>query len=172
MADVRQVLINRFKMGFDTIDYTIADLSNEELHHIWPDSQLGTPASIFLHVAWVEDLVINQMLQGKESVYAGQNWAAKMPDAAVHNGPSTFEWAWSVKAPDAATLIAYAAAVRPTLISYIEGLSDEDLDRIIPSFLGETPQSDILSYLIWDLANHTGEIAALRGVAGKKGLPF
>lgn len=172
MTDLRQVLLTRLEASWQTIDFTVADLTHDELHHHAEGAQIGTPASIYLHVAWVEDLVINQMLQGKETVYVTQGWAEKMPDAPVHQGKSTFDWAWSVTVPAAATLTAYADAVRETVREYIGGLSDEDFSRIIPSFLGETPQADLLTYLIWDLANHTGEIAALRGVSGKIGLPF
>jgi hypothetical protein len=172
LADLRTVLINRLTMGYETIDFTISNLNLEQLHHHVHGSQLGTPASIYLHVAWVADLVINHVVQGGETVYDSQGWAEKMPNAPVHPGPSTFEWAWAVQVPNTATLKSYADAVRPGVIEYINGLSDADLDRMVPWFGGEQPLCEVISYLLWDLAVHTGEIAALRGIAGMKGLPF
>lgn len=172
MADLRSVLINRLKMAWQTIDFTVADLSDEQLHHHPEGAQIGTPASIYLHHAWLEDMVVNQMLLGKETVYDSQGWAEKMPQAAVHRGASTFEWAFEVHLPAASTAIEYAAAVRVVVTEYIAGLSDEDLDKLVPSFTGEIPLADLLSYFIWDVANHTGELAAMRGLSGMKGLPF
>jgi uncharacterized damage-inducible protein DinB len=172
MADLRTVLINRLEMAWQTIDFTVADLTDEQLHQHREGAQIGTPASIYLHVSWVEDMVVNQMLQGNDTVYNRQGWAEKMPDAPVHLGPSTLEWAVSVHLPAAATAMEYAAAVRGDVREYIANLSDEDLDRLVPWFVGEVPLAEVLSYFVWDVANHTGEIAAMRGLAGMKGLPF
>ena len=172
MADLRTVLINRLQMSYQTIDFTIADLTNEELHNRIPNAQLGTPASIYLHVAWVDDMLVNHVLKGGAPVYDSEGWGEKMPEAPVHRGPSTFEWAWGVTVPDAATLMGYAAAVRPTVISYVEGLSDADFDKTVSLFGQDMTIADVVTMLIWNIANHTGEIAALRGIAGKTGLPF
>ncbi|MCC6705682.1 MAG: DinB family protein [Thermomicrobiales bacterium] len=172
MPDVRTVLNGQFDSGHYTLDYTVGDLTVEQLHHHHEGSTIGTPASIYLHVAWVEDLVINHMLQGRPTIYDSQGWAEKLPDAPVHRGPSSLEWALSVKAPDAASLKAYADAVRPALTEYIANASDEELDRVIEFFAGPTPIYNALAMLIWNLANHTGELAALRGLAGLKGLPM
>lgn len=171
MPDARAVLNGQFDSGHQALDYTVGDLTVEQLHHYHEDSTIGTPASIYLHVAWVEDLVVNHMLQGRPTVYDSQGWGEKLPDAAVHRGPSSLEWALSVKTPDVASLKEYANAVRPTVTEYIANASDEELDRMIDFFAGPTPIYGALSMLIWNLGVHTGEIAALRGLAGMKGLP-
>jgi hypothetical protein len=172
MPDFRTVLIGSLEMAYQTLDFTVADLSEDELHLRIPDAQIGTPASIYLHVAWSDDIIVNHLLTGGETVYDSQGWGEKMPDAPVHRGPSTFEWAWGVKVPDLQALMAYAEAVRPTVTGYVAGLSDADLDRMVTFFGKEMPVSAVISMLIWNVANHTGELAALRGVAGKQGLPF
>ncbi len=39
--------------------------------------------------------------------------------------------------------------------------------------MGEVPVATFLGMpLIWHIAHHTGEVAALKGVMGHKGLPF
>ena len=172
MADLRSVVINRLEMAWQTIDFTVADLTDEQLHHRAEGAQIGTPASIYLHHAWLEDMVVNQMLQGNTTIYDSQGWAEKMPDAPVHRGASSFDWAFSVHLPAAATAMEYAGAVRDMVKEYIAGLSDEDLDKLVPWFTGDAPLSDVVTYFIWDVANHTGEIAAMRGLAGMQGLPF
>jgi hypothetical protein len=105
-------------------------------------------------------------------VYDAGGWSEKLPGAQPHRGPSTLEWAHAVRIDDVETVKAYAEAVRSNTRAYIAGLSDDELDKQTPFFEGPESQANILSYLIWDLANHTGEIAAMRGLAGMKGLPF
>lgn len=172
MPDIRTMLIGSMEMANQSIDFTIADLTLDELHHQVPDAKLGTPASIYLHTAWVDDMVVNHLLKGGVPIYDSEGWGEKMPEAPVHRGPSTFEWAWGVNVPDVQTLLAYAAAVRPTVTSYISGLSDADFDRVVQLFGRDMPVSAVLTMLLWNTSNHTGEIAALRGIAGKTGLPF
>jgi hypothetical protein len=172
VADLRDVLNTRLDAGYQVIDYTISDLSPEQLHHVTPGATIGTPASIYLHAAWVQDLIVNQMLRGEASVYDAEGWSDKLPGAPVHRGPSTLEWAHAVRIDDVAAVKAYADSVRTKTREYIASLSGDELDREVPFFAGPESQANILSYLIWDLANHTGEIAAMRGLAGKKGLPF
>jgi DinB family protein len=168
----QDALVVRFTESSSVLDFTVADLTQEQLHSIADGATLGSPASIYFHVLWVEDLVVNQMLRGVDTVYDGQGWLEKLPTAQPHRGPSTFEWARSIQIDDLSVANAYAATVRANTIDYIQGLSDEDLEREVVFFDGPTKQVNVLFWLTWNIANHTGEIAALRGLSGLKGLPF
>jgi hypothetical protein len=167
----QDALVVRFTESNSVLDYTVLDLTQEQLHSIADGSTLGSPASIYFHVAWVEDLVVNQMLRGNDTIYDGQGWIEKLPTAQPHRGPSTIEWAKSIKIDDLSVATEYANAVRANTIAYIENLADEDLEREVVFFNGPTKQVNVLFWLTWNTANHTGEIAALRGLSGLKGLP-
>ena len=68
----------------------------------------------------------------------------------------------------------YAKAVYAATDAYVAGLPDAALARKIDTgFIGEQTVAFILSNIVaWHVAEHGGEIAALKGVQGLKGLPF
>jgi hypothetical protein len=83
------------------------------------------------------------------------------------------EWARGVKL-NLAPFREYAKAVYAATDAYIAGLSDADLERKVQTgFVGEQTVAFVMSSILaWHAAQHTGEIAALKGVQGLKGLPF
>jgi hypothetical protein len=68
----------------------------------------------------------------------------------------------------------YAKAVYRATDACIATLSDADLERKIQTgFMGERTIAFIVSnVLAWHVAEHNGEIAALKGVQGLTGVPF
>jgi hypothetical protein len=68
----------------------------------------------------------------------------------------------------------YAKAVYGATDAYIARLSDSGLARKVQTgFIGEQSAAFVISNILgWHIAEHTGEIAALKGVQGLKGLPF
>ena len=68
----------------------------------------------------------------------------------------------------------YAKAVYGATDAYIAALSDADLERKVHTgFIGEQTVAFVVSNILgWHVAEHNGEIAALKGVQGLKGLPF
>jgi len=68
----------------------------------------------------------------------------------------------------------YGKAVYTATDAYIAGLSDADLERKVDTrLIGEQTVAFVLgTFVAWHVANHCGEIAALKGVQGLKGLPF
>lgn len=172
MARLQDVLLNQFAAANSTLDFTITDLSMEQLHHISEGATIGSPASIYFHVACVEDLVVNQFLTGTPWLYDSGNWIETIPTAQPHRGPSSMEWARTIRYDNMVGVRAYVAAVREQTSNYVAELSDEDLDKEIPFFTGPTAQVNVLTWLLWNTSNHTGEIAAIRGLSGMKGLPY
>jgi hypothetical protein len=63
--------------------------------------------------------------------------------------------------------------VQASVDGYLAGLPDSDLSRKISGPFGEqTVEWVIVTLLGTHLPQHAGEIAALKGVQGLKGLPF
>jgi hypothetical protein len=84
----------------------------------------------------------------------------------------TEEWAAGVKM-DYASFQQYANAVFAQTDAYLGALPDSEMERKIQGPAGETTIGwMIVNILATHFPQHLGEIAALKGVHGKKGLPF
>ncbi len=84
------------------------------------------------------------------------------------------DWARGVTM-DLVSFLEYAKAVFAATDEFIAGASDADMDRVVMNPISgkEEPVAVVLGTLgLWHLQNHQGEIVALKGVQGKKGLPF
>jgi hypothetical protein len=67
----------------------------------------------------------------------------------------------------------FAKAVYANTDAYLATLSDADLERKIQGPAGETTLGWFLTTILaTHFPGHAGEIAALKGVQGMKGLPF
>jgi len=169
-----QAVLRQQLSGYhDILEQTIADCRQETLDNHLPGATINSIGSIYAHVVFSEDNVIHGMLQGKPPLYRTEGWAARtniqMPDP----GGFTPEWARTVKM-NLPAFREYTKAVHAATDAYVAALSDSDLDRKLQTgFVGEQTVAFVLSNILgWHAAQHTGEIAALKGVQGLKGLPF
>ena len=71
-----------------------------------------------------------------------------------------------------APLLGYRASVRAATDAYIANLTPTELDRQVELIGSQRPVADALAIMVVHIASHGGEIAALKGVQGLKGLPF
>jgi hypothetical protein len=169
-----QALLRQQLTGYhDILEQTIADCPQDALDKNLPGATITSIGSIYAHLVLSEDGIVHGMLQGKPPIYKAQNWALRtgvqMPDPAGLNP----EWARSVRMKVPA-FREYAKAVYAATDAYVTGLSDADLERKVQTgFIGEQTVGFVITNVLgWHAAQHTGEIAALKGVQGLKGLPF
>ncbi len=144
------------------------DALNKQL----PSATVTSISSIYAHMTFSEDSIVNGMFQGKPVLYAEQGWeekaGVKHPGGPMQNA----EWAATVKM-DLAKFQDYAKAVFAQTDAYLAGLSDAEMDRKIQGPIGETTIGwFVVNILATHAPQHLGEIAALKGVQGLKGLPF
>ena len=67
----------------------------------------------------------------------------------------------------------YAQATAQTLQSWIPTLALEDLERTIPTPIGDHSLGQFLEiFIVSHINNHIGEISALKGCLGLKGYPW
>jgi hypothetical protein len=71
-----------------------------------------------------------------------------------------------------APLLDYLQQVRAATDAYLAGVTPEELDRIVQIAGQDRPVAQVFVLLVVHSAAHTGEISALKGVSGAKGLPF
>lgn len=133
---------------------------------------IGSIGAIYFHTVCDEDFMVHGLLQGKPTRYEAGGWEARL--GMPMPGPvQTLEWAKSVQFADFPAVREYAAAVYAATDAYLSGLTEADLDVEVEVFGQKQARGRVLTgILLWHAISHQGEISALLGVQGKKGLPF
>ena len=121
------------------------------------------------HVIAVHDRVANVMIAGRESQWTRGDWANKLGLPTIFRlEPDNVEFAQF----DVERYRPYLDAVFAETVEVVEGLSDDDLEREVLGFRGPVRIADLIGRtLIPHFATHLGEIAAVKGFQGLKGLP-
>jgi hypothetical protein len=162
-----------YKTGHEVLEGTMADVTDEMLH--WqPPGIANSIGTNYAHIVTGEDGMLNGMVRGGAPLMAS-SWAGKI--GMSEPPPSGDEiHAWSKRAKiDLAALRAYAQAVYAETDAGLAALTDADLNRPMDFSamgFGQQPVSWAYGIMLANLNWHTGEIAALKGVQGKKGYPF
>ncbi|HXJ79506.1 MAG TPA: DinB family protein [Candidatus Methylomirabilis sp.] len=173
MTTSQAMLRQQLAGSHDILEQTIADCSQEVLDKNLPGATINSVGSIYAHTIFSEDGILHGMLQGKPPIYKTQGWAARTNVQMPEQPEFSPEWARAVRMKLPA-FREYAKAVYAATDAYLAGLSDADLERKVQTgFVGEQTVAFVIgNVLAWHAAQHTGEIAALKGVQGLKGLPF
>ena len=67
----------------------------------------------------------------------------------------------------------YAQATAQALLGWVASLTPEDLERTLPTPIGEFNLGQVLEmFIIWHINDHCGEISALKGCQGSRGYPW
>jgi uncharacterized damage-inducible protein DinB len=167
--DAKTYFLKQIAGTYDLLDSALEGLTAEQLPWIPPGTANPIGLTI-VHALSSEDMFIS-ILCGKSQVWQTQGWAEKFN----LSEPPGYGQDWTVYRNAKLTvesLLAYREAVRLKTKAYLDTLTSEGLDRSIEIF-GETSLvADVLVLCCNHLLEHTGEIAALKGVYGAKGLPF
>ena len=125
---------------------------------------------IWLHLVSTQDH-FTAIITGAQSLWETEGWDAKF---GVEKAPgfgrdwSTYQdKAWSVE-----LLQEYTQAVKAFIQGAVASMENETLDERVKFFSDSDPKSDVWVLLIGHTLHHCGEIAAINGVFGGKGLPF
>jgi len=153
-----------------TVDMTMKDVTVEQFN--WaPPGTMNTISATFIHLTSVEDHFIQGILQGKPRVWDIGGWSEK---TGVKKTPGIGEnWdKFKHLHLQPATFLEYQKAVWAATDAYLAGLTTEDLDRKVMLGKREMTAAELLIMAIHQSLSHTGEIAALKGIQGAKGLPI
>ena len=143
----------------------------EALNNQVQGATIASIGSIYAHMVFAEDAVINGMLQGKPMMYQSDGWEAKT-GVPFPGDADAGDWAKTLKM-DYPKFQEYAKAVFANTDSYLANLSDADVEKKVQTPIGEqTIGWAVTTLLGTHFPQHAGEIAALKGVQGLKGLPF
>jgi hypothetical protein len=118
-----------------------------------------------------EDYFIQGVIRGKPPCWEVQEWGRKIGVQVPPAQGSDWDEFKTVKIP-IAPVLAYDQAIRVATDGYLADLTVDELDRQV-NFAGkEMPVAEVLMTLVVHSASHAGEIAAVKGMQGIKGLPF
>ena len=166
-----QVLKSTFDIAHMVFNAVTADLTDSQCAYVLQGGTVPRAAAIVAHAVFGEDVVINRMARGIEPVLQRGGFMQRTGISAEAMG-MTPEWlAMDFKIEG---LREYAEAVFAETSSFHESATAEMLDRSVDTPLGtKMPAAEAIgAFGIVHVSEHTGEISALIGAQGGKGLPF
>jgi hypothetical protein len=145
----------------------------DKLNKQVPGATVTSIASIYAHMVMSEDAIINGMLQAKPMLFVSDGWEARTGVKLPGEGPSmNVDWAHAMNM-DLGKFQEYAKVVFANTDSYLKNVTDAELQEKVQTPVGEqTREWFVVNILATHFPQHSGEIAALKGVQGMKGLPF
>jgi uncharacterized damage-inducible protein DinB len=158
--------------GRGILDQQLATCTQDAWLHRAPNSSIDSISSIFAHIAYSEDVNINRLILGGQTIWHSDNWDSttglELPEMSAQTP------LWSSLEFDMNHLKEYASEVKGGTERFFASLTDDMLDKKVQTgFAGEQTVAWALNLLVcWHVAEHSGEIAALLGAQGLKGLPF
>ena len=141
------------------------DMDEAQYNHK-PAGNCNAAAKLHAHALSGADFFVTVVLAGQPS---------KWPEFASQTGlPENAMEIWgSDVTVKPSVMQAYAEAIKGPILEYIDTLSDEDLDREIDTrFAGKQTIAWVLQLVGSHTVGHAGEISAVKGTQGLKGLPF
>lgn len=166
--DTKEFIRRQIEAAWRTSDEVVANLADDALN--WtPPGSANTISATLAHILGGEDTFIQAILQGKPRIWETQNWGEKFGVEATP-APKTHWEEYRGRAFSVGLFKDYQQVVRAATRSYLERLSEAELDRKIFFAGSERTVAWMLILLVIHIVEHSGEIAALKGIQGVQGL--
>jgi hypothetical protein len=134
-----------------------------------PDPQCMSIGFIVWHTSRAEDFLIQTLIKGVPQLWE-ESWAERF-----HRAPAnpmdigfgfTAEQVAACQLPAASELLAYAAATRASALAYLQEVDDATLEQVTVAspFGGRLTLASVYQQFIWEVNQHGGQIAYLRGM--------
>ena len=149
---------------------SMQDITLEQFN--WTPPGTASPISaVFVHLLNSEDFFIQTVIQGKPKLWEAGGWGEK---TGVKNTPD-YGGNWDEFKHMTLALepvLAYQRVVYDATESYLDKLTPDELERKVKFAGGEHTVAAMILHTTCHTLSHAGEIAALKGIQGVKGLPF
>jgi len=143
-----------------------ADGMDDGQYNFQPPGTCNTPAQSHVHAMSSMDFFLNAMLRSGQ-----MRWPQLAGQHGLPANPMEI-WRYQGNVPYE-PMKEYARAVQQDVLDYVGALKDDDLERIVKTqFFGEKSVAWILMLAVDHTMGHGGDIAAVKGMQGLKGLPF
>lgn len=172
-----KLLKDQLKEARELFENTAADIQEEHLHKD-PGGKAFPLGATYAHLVFSEDVIVQGMMQGRAPLYE-TDWKDKtgasepMPPMDENWTPMNEKWSKTVRI-DFPKMQQYAKAVYAATDTYVNTLTDEDLEKEIDlgSWGKKTVAQMLSGFVISHACSLAGELSALKGVQGAKGYPF
>ena len=175
---MNNVELIHFSLGFafEVLEGLVSDLTQEQADWMPPGKAIPI-GSLYWHIIKYVDYIVHDWGMDQPSLRQSAGWQEKVliasppPDPedpmmdlrAIRDGVSV----------DLPVLHDYARATTQVLMDWAASLTPEDLERKLPTPIGEFNLGQVLeSFIIAHINNHSGEISALKGCQGLGGYPW
>ena len=153
------------RQGLDFLDLCVDGMTDEQYN--WkPSGTCHRASKLHAHILFYLDLSINLVLGANPS-----SWGQFARKEGL--GANVAE-IWTADSNiTLSTMQEYANSLKYSVEAYFGSVSDEDLDREVDTrFLGTQSVGWMLTFITYHTLIHTGEIAAVKGMQGLRGLPI
>jgi len=144
----------------------VEDLPPEKLVER-PGPEANTIGWLLWHLARVQDHHVSELM-GAEQVWVGGDWAGRFalePDPDNTGYGHSSQEVSRVRPVDGAAVVDYLEAVQARTVTFLEGLSDGDLDRIVDSRWDPPVTMGVrLVSIADDSLQHIGQAAYAKGL--------
>lgn len=151
--------------GKDLLE-NVRDLTADDL--AWRPAPHANPIGFILwHMLRVEDGWVQRVAQRKPHLWISDGWARRcgMPEDMRDLGFNyTLEQVAAFKTPPLDVLLGYGDAVRQTTLASIDTWDPGARVELRAPWGGTIGVEDVFLQLLWELENHGGQIAYLRGL--------
>jgi hypothetical protein len=162
--------------AFEVLEGLVSDLTQEQAD--WqPPGKANPIGALYWHIVAYVDQIVHEWGIGQAPLRHSAGWQEKVVIALPPENPE--DPYWEVRAVrerlrvDLPALHDYARATAQTLLGWVASLSLEDLERTVPTPIGDYKLGQFLEIFgICHINNHSGEISALKGCQGLKGYPW
>jgi hypothetical protein len=166
-VDVRDYIRAQFRQAHQVLEGILADCTDDALD-FRPGGSLGSAAGILPHIVHAEDILVNGAT-GRPIVWERDRWENR---AGVEMGGLRQDPAWTDRVRITPAFREYMQAVFANTDDAVAALPPDSLETPFQGTFGESTPARSLSIAVYHLAQHSGEIAAIKGMQGLQGLPF
>ncbi len=167
---VQDLLQAQFKQAHRVTEQVISDCDEEALTKV-VGGNIGSISAIYAHTVFDEDGWIAGV-SGRDRLWDSDGWAEKT-GLDIPGPMQTQEWTQSGASYDLSAFREYAQAVYAATVDYLANVSDDALDAEAESGGGKMSVATWVGAVgLWHVMSHQGEISAVKGAQGLKGLPF
>ncbi len=166
--DAKKFIQMQIAAAWRTSDDVTSNLTDELLN--WtPPGTANIISATLAHILGGEDRFIQTLILGKPRIFDAENWGERIGVGVLPRpGTGWAEYRGQKLSVDA--FKAYQQVVRASTNAYLATLSPEELERKVDFGGREMSVAEVLVLLVIHITEHSGEIAALKGIQGSKGL--
>ncbi|MDR3574069.1 MAG: DinB family protein [Anaerolineaceae bacterium] len=168
--EIIEYIQKQFSGARRQVEAVLKDTTPDQLNWTPP----GTANSIgvtLVHLISSEDVSFNQILKCQKSLWETENWSEKIGLSAPPGRVNGWDEIKN-KTLELEPVLSYAKSVLAASDAYIADIALADLDTKVAVFNGERSIAEIMLLQASHVLSHAGEMAAIKGVQGVKGLPF